>query len=361
MILLPGLLFILWREPAQCLAAGGRFVFNGDIRQFAVAANTVYVATEVTLYQLNHDLTLVRNVTQRGVLKGASEPSDAQFYRTSATDVFNATFLVNVLLPFVENGTLISCGLTDNECGYCEVLDLRNISNVLYAEPIQVGPPRSSGASISFLVNVEKTSNETYILTGIQQHEGKSTKTSCSSGSDAVNLHNTNNNQRGSIFSVIGDFSNPAFKSKGNVQFVDGFQIDLIIYLFSNVPSGRSNKVRLIWLEGKTGKVQTLKSLRGATLSVSGGGEGSRLLASSVIAGGAPVLWSGVFSVDGGQTNTELAVFDISPDLTGNTDADPDFCSACSSKSTQTVGVRVRPRLHLLQQFHLRPLSIYRL
>ncbi|XP_070847708.1 plexin-C1 [Chaetodon trifascialis] len=353
MILLPGLLFILLREPVRCLEAGEGFVvFEGDIRQFAVATDTVYVATEERLYQLNHDLTPVQNVTQRGILKGG--PIEAQFRRISATDKWNATLSVNILLPFVENGTLISCGLTNNECGYCEVLDLKDISNVLYKEDIQVGPPWRNSASVSFLVNVEQTSTETYILTGIQLLEGISTKTSCSAGSEAVSLHNTNNNQKGSIFSNRGDYSHPAISREGNVDFVDGFQIGLIIYLFSNLPSGdKSNRVRLLWLEGKTGKPQTLKSLRGATLRISDGGEGSRLLASSVIPGGSgAVLWSGVFSVDGGQTETELAVFDISLDPTIDTDMDPDFFSVRTDKPKPTPKT-LMPKMVLFRQNYM--------
>lgn len=338
MILLPGLLFILWGEPGRCLEGGRGFTFNGDIRHFAVATDTVYIATEEKLYQLSHDLTLVQSLSQRGILKGGERVEDARFYRVSETDEWNATFRVNILLPFVENDALISCGVI--ECGYCELLDLKNISNVLYREHILVGPPWRSSASVGILVDVEKTRTETYILTGIQQYEDKSTKTSCFYESYAVNIHNTNNNQRGGIFSTRSDSIRAVIKREGDVDFVDGFQINLIVYLFSNLPSkDKSNKVRLIWLEGKTNKFQTVKSLRGATLSIPDGGNGSRLLASSVIPGGPPVLWSGVFRVDGGQTNTELVVFDISPDLTGEADEDPDFCFSCSGNPMEVCCV----------------------
>ncbi|XP_034719215.1 plexin-C1 isoform X2 [Etheostoma cragini] len=335
MILLPALLFILWGEPARCLEENGAFIFDGDIRHFAVATTTVYIATAETLYQLSHDLTLVQSLTQRGILKGVDQIGNAQFSRVSETDERNATFSVNLLLPFVENKTLISCGVID--CGYCEVLDLNNISNVQHSEHIQVGSSRRSSASIGFLVNVnvEETTTETYILTATQRYKDKSTKRSCISDSEEVRLVNTDKNQYGSIFSFISESSDYAIKRypSGSAEFLDGFQNNLTIYLFSNLPSSdTSNRVRLIWLEGKRNKAETLRSLRGATLSVSDGGRGSRLLASSVIPGGPPVLWSGVFSVDGGHTDTELALFDISPDLTGATDADPDFCSGCTNK-----------------------------
>lgn len=357
MILLSGLLFILWGDPGRCLEEGGGFTFNGDIRHFAVATNTVYIATEEKLYQLSHDLTLVQSLSQRGLLMVGEQVGEERFYRVSETDEWNATFSVNILLPFVEKDTLISCGVI--ECGYCELLDLNNISNVLYREHLQVGPLWRSSLSVGFLVDVEKTSTltETYILTGIQQYEGKSTETNCFPESYVVSLHNTNNNQRGGIFSNRDESISAVLKRKGDedVEFVDGFQIKSIVYLFSNLASkDKSNKVRLIWLEGQTGKTQTVKSLRGATLSISDGGKGSRLLASSVIPGGPPVLWSGVFSVDGGQTNTELVLFDISPDLTGVIDVDPDFCFNCAGKMT------VHCCFHLLQQFNFRSLSIYR-
>ncbi|XP_073337248.1 plexin-C1-like [Pagrus major] len=341
MILLPGLLFILWGEPARCLAEGGGFDFNGDIRQYAVATNTVYIATEETLYQLNHDLTLVRSVTQRGTIKIGERLDEAQFQRVSETDKWNTTFRVNVLLPFVEIDTLISCGVLDRGCGFCELLDLEDISKVLYREPFPVGPQRrNSSASVGFLVNVEKTptETETYILTAIQAYKEKPDKVNCPL-SETVNLHNTNNNQKGGIFSLSGD-GQGSIDVKDNVEFVDGFQLGFIIYLFSNLPSSdKSNKVRLIWLEGKISKGQTVKSLRGATLSISEGGEGSRLEASSVIPGGPPVLWSGVFSVDGGRTNTELVLFDISPDLTGGTDKDP-FCTKQECTQPKTLKLK---------------------
>ncbi|XP_037616408.1 plexin-C1 [Sebastes umbrosus] len=353
MILLPGLLFILWGEPGRCLEENGGFTFDGDIRHFAVATNMVYVATEEKLYQLSHDLTLVQSLTQRGTLKGRYETNDAQFSRVSEMDRRNATFSVNILLPLVKDEVLISCGVI--KCGYCEMLDLNNISNVRYREHIQVGSPWSSSASVGFLVDVKQT--ETYILTAIQQDEDPSKTSSCASESGAVNLRNTNNEQNGKIFSLVGNSITTVIKLiKGNVEFVDGFQNNSVIYLFSNLPSSdKSNKVRLIWLEGKMSKLATLKSLRGATLRISGGGgTDGRLLASSVIPGGPPVLWSGVFSVDGGQTNTELLLFDISPDLTIVEDSDPDFCIACTTGQRLTATPKIlKPKAVLFRQNYM--------
>ncbi|XP_040002696.1 plexin-C1 isoform X2 [Xiphias gladius] len=364
MILLPGLLFILSGEPGRCRGEDGGLTFDGDIRHFAVATNTVYIATEKKLYQLSHDLTVVQSLNQRGILKGGNKQSDeVQFYRVSEEAWRNATFRVNMLLPFVENDTLISCGVTDNECGYCEVLDLMNISNILYSESIQVGPLRRSNASVAVLVNVEKnpTRSDTYILTAIQQYQDHSEKGSCTSDSVTVNLQNTNNKQTGGIFSLIDDQATPSVKSSRDVEFVDGFQINSVIYLLSNVPSDdRSNRVRLIWLEGKTSKTRTLRSLRGATLNISeAGGECNRLLASSLIPGGPPVLWGGVFSMDVGQTNTELIVFDISPDLTGEADADPDFCSSVCTDNP-SFKKSLKPKAVLFRQKYMTSLLAVR-
>ncbi|XP_047430734.1 plexin-C1 isoform X1 [Mugil cephalus] len=325
MILLLGLLCILWGEQGRCLEEdGGGFAFDGDIRHFSVANNTVYIATGEKLYQLSHNLTLIHSLTLRGILMLGKEPKYDKFDRVSEKTFWNATFSINLLLPFVKNGAQIICGVTDNECGgYCEVLDLKNISNLLYKEHIQVGPLRRNSPFVGILVDVKKnpSQTETYILTAMQPDKSK-----CSSDAETINLQNADHKDQTSVFSVTdGSSGTPTIKNKGDVEFVDGFQISSIIYLLSNVRSDANiNKVRLIWLEGERSKTQTLKSLRGATLSVSDD-EGSRLLASSVIPGGQTVLWSGVFSVDGKQSNTELVVFDISPDLSLDNDKDPDF------------------------------------
>ena len=337
MILLPGLLFILWGEAARVRGQDGSFTFNGDIHHYAVATNTVYVATKDRLYQLSHDLTLVQSVSQRGVLKG--EPGERQFHRVSETALSNATFRINVLLPFVENDTLISCGVIDGGCGHCEILKLMNISSLQHSESIQLGSLSRSSASVAVLVKVEKnpTENDTYILTAIQNQEKRP---SCTPDLPlkpvlhTVQLHNTEDNQNGGIFSLINEQDTPRIKSEGEVEFVDGFQISSTVYLLSNVRAGdKSNRIRLIWLKGNGSKSETLKSRRGATLRVSEA-EGHRLVASSVIPGAQPVLWSGVFSADVGRTNTELLLFDISPDFTGEQKPDPDFYSGADKVSS---------------------------
>ncbi|XP_028256676.1 plexin-C1 isoform X2 [Parambassis ranga] len=313
MILMLGLLSVLWTEPARCLEEDGSFTFDGDLRHFAVANNMVYIATEERLYQLNHELTLIHSLTQRGIPRNWNQSGQERFDRVSEPAEGSAAFTVNVFLPFLKNNSLISCGVIDKNCGYCEILDLKQISNRLHSEAILVGSLRRSNASVSFLVDVE---TGTYILTAIQRRRDESKDSRCSDA-ETVNLQDTDD-QTGGIFSFSDKHGTSVIKSDGDVEFVDGFQIGSTIYLLSNV---LSNKVRLIWFEGKGSKTQTIKSLRGATLSDGG----SRLVASSVIPGGQQVLWSGVFSVDGRQSNTQLVVFDISPDLSRGSDTDPDF------------------------------------
>ncbi|XP_060936288.1 plexin-C1-like [Limanda limanda] len=352
MILLSGLLVIVWGEAALCLGPDGSFTFNRDIQHYAVATNTVYVATDDTLYQLSHDLTLVQRVTQRGVLKGE------MFHRVSETDFSDATFTINVLLPFVENDTLISCGAIDKECGHCEILKLMDISSLQHSESFQVGSLDHSSASVAVLVKVEKnpTKTDTFILTAIEQSpKQKERAENCSTNLATVQLQNAEENQNGGIFSLNENQGVPSIKSIDKVEFVefvDGFQISSTMYLLSNVRSAdTSNRIRLIWLEGKGSKTLTLKSLRGATLRVSEAG-GHRLVASSVIPGAQPVLWSGVFSADVGRTNTELLVFDISPDFTGKANTDPDFYSG-SRESSAPEPKTLRPKAVLFRHSNM--------
>ncbi|XP_056878572.1 plexin-C1 isoform X1 [Takifugu flavidus] len=342
LVLVAGLVFILWGAPRCC----GGFTFVGDIRHYAVATNTVYIATEDSLFQLSHDLRLIQTLTQRGTLEKAERVGDELFRRVSVAAGANATFTVNVLVPYVENNTLVTCGVTDNTHGYCEVLDLRDISKVIHREAFLLGPPRRKSASVAFLVNVKKDKNETYILSAVEQRNQSST-TSCTSGTGAVILHNTNDDQHGLIFSPNDEFSRAVIKTN-NVEFVDGFQRGWIIYLFSNVPSGdKNNKVRLIWLKGEGEKTEIFKSLRGATLT-SAADQGSRLVASSVVPGGPRTLWTGVFS--GGRGGTQLVLFDISPDLKETTFEDPDFCFVQGNKANPKL---LRPVRVLFRQKHM--------
>ncbi|XP_058480254.1 plexin-C1 isoform X2 [Solea solea] len=334
MTLLPALLFILLcGELCCCFRKDGGFTFGADIRQYAVANDTVFVATNEMLYKLNHDLTLVQNVSQRGVLTGSNQGSQGTvFDRVSETEPWNATFRINVLLPVVKDNVLISCGVTDKGCGHCEVLELSNISNSTHNETIQAGSlswDHGDTASVAVLITIKNpTESNTYILSAI--HQSQSLKDNlCTSDSRTVNIQDADKKHAGGIFSFVDNHGTPTLGHTADVvEFVDAFQINSIIYLLSNTRlTGRKNNVRLLWLEGKFGKTDTLKSLRGVTLKItdSGGGD-PKLVASSVIPGASlKVLWSGIFSADASRSNTELVVFDISPDLTGTPNRDPDF------------------------------------
>ncbi|KAM3850134.1 plexin-C1-like [Diretmus argenteus] len=337
------LLLLVWlvafnRDRGRCRGDAINFTFDGDVRHIAVTNSSVYVATAETLYHLSRGLNLVQSLSQKGTLEGGKPPGEGRFQKVSPGDTSNKTFTVNTLVPFVKDGILISCGVTD--CGYCELLDLRNISKLMYKENMQVGSLQPGSRSLGFLVDVETGGRtETYIFTAIQEKTPK-----CISTSEAVNLQNTNERQTGNIFSFSdGDSDIAVIKHDAALDFVDGFQIGSDVYLFSNIPSAPRSKVRLVWLESKVNKVQTLRSLRGGTLDCCGpDAAAGRLLASSVIPGGPPVLWTGVFSLDGDQASTVLVVFDISPVWIGTgVYRDPDFCgSDCKEPLSQPTSLR---------------------
>ncbi|XP_077356058.1 plexin-C1 [Festucalex cinctus] len=349
LLLLTPLFCFIWPQIVQCLeATGGSFVVDGDIRHLVATPNALYVATEEKLYQLSRGLSLVHAVNQKGILTGTS--SVAHFTRV-AGDWWNETFSVNVLLPFVENGTLISCGVTDNVCGYCELLSLANISMVLHREHILVGPSKRTSASVAFLVDVPRAGHDVYIMTAIQQRKGKTLHSTCDSFTEVVYLHNTENKPE-LLFSFSGDGTNLQFRSSGDVDFMAGFQINAVIYLFANVLSSQAgrNRVRLVWLQASTRKADTLKSLRGVSLIIPGM-TGVRLVASSPVSPGrSSTLWVGVFSAEGDPSGTQLVLFDISPDLTIAADQDPDFYSARQSSHQDTVPKVLQPLKVLFRQ-----------
>ncbi|KAM9824544.1 plexin-C1-like [Neosynchiropus ocellatus] len=320
---------VLWVIRGGRLMEDQTFPLDGDVRHLVVGNGTVYVATDESLYQLNHDLVLER----RRVLKEV-----------------NATFTVQVLLPFVRNRTLVSCGVTEHVCGYCEVLDQDDVNSLIYKENILVGPERG-GSSVNLLVDMKGSSSGqvTYILTALKQLKGKPKVGGCPSESNVVSLYDTRNEVipggRREIFSKSGYGTNPVFKSEHDVEFVDGFQIDSTVYLLSNVfpkmkgkrdgsekDERKGVKVRLVWMKGQEKKTDMMKSARGATFEYPW--NETRLIASSVVPSTRPVLWAGVFSRDGGPTSTELVLFDITPDLSGDDNCDPDFRTSrsCNNK-----------------------------
>ncbi|KAM9403205.1 plexin-C1-like isoform 2-T2 [Salvelinus alpinus] len=298
--------------------------FDGDVRDFAIGDSSVYVVTDDRLFQLNHDFTKVIKRDNPNVVYPNQEvpPSDETY-----------PFKVNILLPFIKNKTLITCGTT--KCGYCEILDLNEISKSVHFEDFDVGSLDPGDSTIGFIVDVGKNS---YIMAGRLKSR---VRNKCVNSGQLLVLRNTLEGQKGGIFSDSDESATPYIdaRQKEKFQFVDGFQRNSHIYVFSNVP--KEPQVRLIWFKSENNKANTLKSLEGATLKCCGIMERRRLLSSSVIQGSGglhgQVLWAGVFTA--GNTsdpiNTMLAIYNIShstgPQLKND---DPDFCYEDCAKSS---------------------------
>lgn len=327
LVLIP--LFAVLARPARCQEEGGGYDFGQDIRQLAVAAGHVYVATDDGLHQLSHDLRLEQPVSLSGVWKAAGV-----LERVSEANEDNATFRVHVLLPFVKNGTLITCGVIDTVCEYCEIRNLMDISKMVYWEQFNVGPQWRSSASVAIVVDVTKNRGpiETYILTA-EEHPRQNVSSSCSD-TNTLRLMNTDDKQYGNIFSIVSNSENAAvdYKGSGNIKFVDGFQIGAAIYFILSQHS-ITRESRLLWFEGNKGKRGSLENIRGGILAR------TQVVASSLVPGVTPVLWVGVFAVDGGETNTQLVLFDISSDLVNRTEIDAEFPFRSSSEPAKHVSM----------------------
>ncbi|XP_056131829.1 plexin-C1 [Lampris incognitus] len=311
-----GLLFAVGLGRGLC-QQDAVFELDGRVRHLAVANSSVYVVTETRLYQLGLDLAPFQSQCLRGVLQKGDQIYNFTFNKVAQWEDGNATFAVNTLIPFPGNGTLIVCGVV--ECGYCELLNLTDISKPVYSEAVEVGSLVPNDASVGFLVNaVTHESSQWYILAAIQSNK------TCFTREGSVLLQNTNDQQTGLIFSVSSQNTARPFimiRPHRSVEFVHGFQIGATIYLFANVLEKRAT-ARLVWLESRQSKVATLGSLRGVTLRCCA--QDHKLLASAQVPGGSSVLWAGVFGT-GGPSDTVLAIFDISPVRGGASDKDPDF------------------------------------
>ncbi|XP_062339310.1 plexin-C1 [Osmerus eperlanus] len=321
------------------LGRGQDITFDGYIRDFAVGNSSLYALTDDYLYKVSHNLAQITDkISQRGIL---NRP-DGKFERsTGSSPVWNATYKVNMLVPFIKNNTLITCGSII--CGYCEVLDINDISKSVHYEHLEVSP---NGSAIGFVVDIEtKNKLETYVFAASMM----STKTVCPPANSVVTLRNTNDKQTGEIFSDIDQDQSPAkiTTEDRSFNFVDGFQNDKYIYLFRNHRNGFVS-VQLIWLEVKTNKKDTIGSLQGAKLQCCADQDRSLLLSSSLIPGGPPVLWAGVFTRNdtSDPVNTVLAIYDISP----GKGPDPIFCSnqLCKPKSEPEI-IRLHPKSVVFQ------------
>ncbi|XP_030210849.1 plexin-C1 isoform X1 [Gadus morhua] len=308
---------------------------GGDIRDFTVAARWVYVVTGDYLYQLNHSLGLLHSLTQRGEYMASS----IRFNR--ASEGGTSTFSVNTLAPLVERNLLFTCGALNS--GYCETLNLTDITQIISGEDFELSPFVPKGISVGFVVDVN---GKSYILAAA---EGMNeTRFGDYPKKSRIRLHNTHDGQVGKLLSAIDGRDSPEIVAHAHgVQFVDGFQIKSTIFIFSNL-NYDAPKVRLLWFASKTSKTETLRSLRGATLVCCEGGKArQRLVSSSVIPGDQPVLWAGIFT-DHDVTITELAVYDVSPPTEAVTYTDPDF-GFKQEPWKGDVPITLRPRRVLLR------------
>ncbi|XP_043093842.1 plexin-C1-like isoform X2 [Puntigrus tetrazona] len=254
--------------------------FDGDIKDFVVANSKLFVLTEHRLHQMRHDL-----------------------YEEKSKDITDVpqNNRVNILVPFDENRTLITCG-TFKE-GHCEVLDINDITNSIYYEN---GVPLKSQQKkiVAFIAG-------RFLLVGKKEDNAKDRYS-------VVSLVNTLQTQSGGIFSISADGSEAIIQSTvRDVEFVDGFQrvSSSESYLFLNAETDSGRKVIVLWMNSsEVKKIDIIKSLRSSTIRCCSDKTRPVLVASTVIPSETDVIWAGVFSSQDQQDpeNSALALYDIS-------------------------------------------------
>nr|XP_055046300.1 plexin-C1-like [Misgurnus anguillicaudatus] len=253
--------------------------FDGDIRDFVVGNSKLYVLTDRRLHQMRHDLFLEK------------------------TKDFNATHPnVTLLVPFESNGTLITCGTSNG--GYCEVLDLNDITNSIYWEPLST-VPQPNEKSIAIIV--DSSPNGPYVLVVKKEFSEKDFFS-------IVTLWNTLNSQRGSIFTKIGDGDTPYIHITRDVEFIDGFQIILLklSYLFLNAQSDYGWQAFALRLNNDRTKDGIQENIYGTILKCCNDKSRPVLVASALISSDKAVIWTGVFSAQNDPEDTALAVYNLS-------------------------------------------------
>ncbi|XP_016393840.1 plexin-C1-like, partial [Sinocyclocheilus rhinocerous] len=258
--------------------------FDGDIKDFVVGNSKLFVLTDHRLHQMRHDL-----------------------YEEKRKDITNATDhnRVNILVAFDVNGTLITCG-TFKE-GYCEVLDINNITNSIYYESNILVGPRQNEKSVAFIAG-------RFLLVGKKDDDAKAQDTRYS----VVSLRSTLESQPGGIFSTIAELSNAIIQSTvRDVEFVDGFQrvSPSESFLFLNAKTDNERKVLVLRMNSsKEKKIDIIKSLKAATIRCCSGKDRPVLVACTVIPSVNGVIWAGVFSAQNQQDpeNSALALYNIS-------------------------------------------------
>ncbi|ROI15483.1 Plexin-C1 [Anabarilius grahami] len=289
--------------------------FDGDIKDFVVGKSKLFVLTDHRLHQMRLDL---------------SEEKRKNITNTDQNRV-------NILVPFDDNDTLITCGTFGD--GYCEVLDLNDITNSIYYESgISVGPKRPENKSVAFIAG---PSTSRYLLVGKKDDDGKSPY-------PVINLWNTLQSQIGGIFSNIDDSSTPFIQSTASdVEFVDGFQrvSPSESYLFLNAKTDSKSKVLVLWMDSsKDKKTDIFKSLQAAAIQCCNDKARPELVASTVIPSVNDVIWAGVFSAQN-QTdpeNTALALYDISMKIKDKRQV-KGFCTAGDKICGSETGRALQP------------------
>ncbi|RXN17776.1 plexin-C1-like isoform X1 [Labeo rohita] len=228
-------------------------------------------------------------------------------YEEKKKDITNATHhnRVNILVPFDVNGTLITCGTFED--GYCEVLDINDITNSIHYESNILLGPRQDEKSVAFIAG-------RYLLVGKKDDDAKAQDTIYT----VVTLWSTSQSQPGGIFSKVAEESDAIIRSTvRDVEFVDGFQrvSPSQSYLFLNTKTDYERKVLVLWLNSsKEKKREIIKSLQAATIQCCSDKVRPVLVASTVIPSVNGVIWAGVFSAQNQQDpeNSALALYDIS-------------------------------------------------
>lgn len=271
------------------------YTFNGVIRHFAVGNGKVFVATDSRLHQLRHDLV-------------EEKIKDIDLSNTTHQNP------VSILLPFEKNATVIFCGYS--VCGYCEVLDITDITQTIYRENLPVGP-LANESSVAFIVDYPSTNNGTYMLLG-REDEDHVKVSECLVFDGGVTLLNTLQSQPGEIFSKSDSSATEARIKVPLVEWVDGFQVpsQFQSYLFANIESksSRQNKVVLLKMDNKEKKSDMTKSLKVATLRCCKDQQRQKLVSSAFILSESSLLWMGIFSAErphNPENNTALAIYNI--------------------------------------------------
>ncbi|KAL6473652.1 hypothetical protein MHYP_G00172130 [Metynnis hypsauchen] len=267
------------------------FSVNGEIRNFAVGNGKVFVVTESQLLQMSLDLV----EEKRKNIQNHTHQNQ-----------------VNILLPFDANKTLITCGTSD--CGYCELLDINDISRSVYREDVTVGPSVNK-SSVSFIVDSDE-GRKTYMLVAREKISDH-----CVSDDGGVSLQNTLESQTGGIFSKSGtDPTEATISPQSDVEqteWIDGFQSSppSHSYLLVNVKSRTGPAVVVLRMKNSRSKTEMTRSLQGAVLQCCDDKERKKLLSSSVVlSSGSPLLWAGIFTAQdlNDPQKTALAIYNLS-------------------------------------------------